>query len=243
MNLKLQDKEGFIQNFLKPINRFSETAILKVSGNVVSCLVSSLDNTTVLFCKYLLNEEAEDEFMINIPNVDKLISSLKLVDADEIDLTIDTNSIQYKSNNIKFRFHLYEDGILTVPKLNLEKIQAFDYDVEFEIPSQTINQLVKSSTIAGEVNKVYLYNKDGKIHAELTDRTIDNSDMFSFCVVDNYEGTPISQPIPLMLDAIRSFSALNLNANVSINNEYGIVQFKITTNQSVLQYIVTSVVA
>jgi hypothetical protein len=46
-----------------------------------------------------------------------------------------------------------------------------------------------------------------------------------------------------MLDAVRSFSALNLNTDVSINNEYGIVQFKITTNQSILQYIVTSVVA
>jgi hypothetical protein len=77
----------------------------------------------------------------------------------------------------------------------------------------------------------------------LTDRTIDNSDMFTFCVVDNYNGPPITEPIPLMLDAVRSFSALNLNTDVSINNEYGIVQFKITTNQSILQYIVTSVVA
>jgi hypothetical protein len=243
MDLNLQDKDGFIQNFLKPINRFSETAILKVSGNEISCLVSSIDNTTVLYSKYMLASNVEEEFQINVPNIDKLVSSLKIIDDNEVSLKINSNNIQYKSNNIKFRFHLFEDGILTVPKLNLDKINAFEYDVNFLIESHIINQLVKSSSIAGDVNKVYLYTQENNIYAELTDRTIDNSDMFTFCVVDNYNGPPITEPIPLMLDAVRSFSALNLNTDVSINNEYGIVQFKITTNQSILQYIVTSVVA
>lgn len=243
MDLTLQDKNGFIQNFLKPINRFSETAVLKVSSNKISCLVSSIDNTTILYSEYMLPAGVDEEYQINIPNIDKLISSLKLIETNDISLTINTNNIQYKSNNIKFRFHLYEDGILTIPKLNLDKINAFEYDVDFAIDSQTINQLVKSSSITGDINKVYLYSKDNCIYAELTDRTIDNSDMFTFCVVEDYNGNPISEPIPLMLDAVRSFSALNLDTSVSINNEYGIVQFKITTNQSILQYIVTSVVA
>jgi hypothetical protein len=243
MILKLKDKDGFIQNFLKPLNRFSETGVLKVSGNEVTCMVSSVDNSTILFSKYLLDERVEEEFNINIPSIDKLINSLKLVDSNDIDLTVNTNNIQYKSNNIKFRFHLYEDGILSIPKINIDKINSFEYDVEFSISSGHVNQLVKSSAITGDINKVYLYTKDNAVFAELTDRTTDNSDMFSFCVVENYDGNPIAEPIPLMLDAIRSFSALGIDTSCSINNEYGIVQFKLSTNQSELQYIVTSIVA
>jgi hypothetical protein len=243
MILKISDKKGFIDNFLKPLNRFSETAILKIENNAIDCLISSLDNTTILNAKYLLTDAFDGVSNINIPNLNKFIDSLKIINSNELELVINANNVEYISSNMKFKFHLYEDGILSVPKINLSKVNAFEYDVNFSIPAATINQLVKSSVITSDVNKVYLFNVDDKIFAELTDRTIHNSDMFSFCIADSYRGNPIKGSIPLMLDAIRSFSALNLDTDVCINNEYGIAQFKINTNQSTLQYIVTSVVA
>ena len=46
-----------------------------------------------------------------------------------------------------------------------------------------------------------------------------------------------------MLDPIRALSSLNVGVSVGINNEYGVAQFKINTNQSILHYIITSLVS
>jgi hypothetical protein len=243
MNLNLSDKLGFINNFLKPLNNFSETGIFNLEKNKITALVSSIDNTTILYAQYLLDKEYEQRQTLNIPNIDKFINSLKVIDANEIELILNSNNIQYQSSTLKFKFHLYEDGILSSPKINIDKVNSFNYDVNFEIDGSVLGRLIKSSLITPEITKVYLYSQDNKIHAELTDRTISNSDMFSFCVVEEYSGSPITTPIPLMLSPIRALSSLNLGANISINNEYGIVQFKIMTSQSILQYIITSVVS
>ena len=243
MNLLLNDKIGFITNFLKPINRFSETAILNIAGNKITSLVSSADNTTILYAQYLLDKQYDEPKTLNIPNIDKFINSLKVIEDNNIDLILNSNNIQYKTSTLKFKFHLYEDGILSSPKINIDKVNSFKNDVNFNIESSVLNRLIKSSLITPEINKVYLYSEDNKIHAELTDRTVSNSDMFSFCLVEDYDGPSLAQPIPLMLDPIRALSSLNASASVGINNEYGIAQFKIHTNQSILHYIITSLVS
>lgn len=244
MVLHIPDKTAFITNFLKPINRFAESGIVRILPDKLEGLVASIDNTTILYAQFLLANENADKSTINIPNIDKLINCLKLVDSDVVDLKINTNNIQYSSSGIKFKFHLYEDGILSMPKINIEKVNSFKYDINFEIDSSTIDKLVKSSLVGGDINKIYLYSgEDNDIYAELTDRTIGNCDAVSFKIVSGYGGEPIPEPIPLMLDAIRSFSLIKSNVSVSINREYGIVRFTVLTNQSILQYIVTSVVA
>ena len=243
MTINIPDREGFINNFLKPISRFTEPAIFNVHGSLVTCLVSSIDNTTILYGEYNTGELAKTNETANIPNIDKLISALKLVNSDSIELINNSNNMQYKSENMNFKFHTYEDGILALPKLNVAKIKEFEYDTTFNMPASTVTQLIKRSTFASESNKVYFYSRDSKITAELTDRTTDNSDVFSFVVAEEFEGNDITEPIPLMLDSARSFSALNADVNVHINNEFGVVKFEISTNQSKLMYIVTSIVA
>jgi len=243
MNLKINDKETFIRDFLKPITQFSETAVFNNKNGEMQCIVSSVDNSTILYTRHLTGVTDDEDITINVPSVDKLVNSLKLIEGNEINLIINTNNLQYKSNLFKFKYHLYEDGILSIPKLNIDKINAFKYDVEFEISAELINQIVKSSTVAGDANKVYFYSKDQNIYAELTDRTIDNSDMFSFCLIEGHTGNEITTPIPLMLDAIRSFSTLRQPATVCINNEYGIAKFDINVGSTRLQYIVTSVIS
>lgn len=243
MNFKLSDKQGFINNFLKPINRFSETAILSLSGNKITSLVSSVDNTTILYAQYLLDENYSEDKTINIPNIDKFINSLKVIDDNSVELILNANSIQYQASTLKFKFHLYEDGILSSPKINIDKINSFKNDVNFNIESSVLSKLIKSSLITPEITKVYLYSEDDKIHAELTDKAVSNSDMFSFCLVEGYDGPALTTPVPLMLDPIRALSSLNVGVSVGINNEYGVAQFKINTNQSILHYIITSLVS
>jgi len=165
MNFKLSDKQGFINNFLKPINRFSETAILSLSGNKITSLVSSVDNTTILYAQYLLDENYSEDKTINIPNIDKFINSLKVIDDNSVELILNANSIQYQASTLKFKFHLYEDGILSSPKINIDKINSFKNDVNFNIESSVLSKLIKSSLITPEITKVYLYSEDDKIHA------------------------------------------------------------------------------
>lgn len=243
MTVSIIDRDGFINNFLKPISRFTEPAIFSIHGSIMTCIVSAIDNTTILYGEYNLQHLSESNSNINVPNIDKLISALKLVNTESIDLINNSNNIQYKSDMMNFKFHTYEDGILTLPKINIDKIKQFKYDTTFKMTSNTVSQLIKSSTFASESNKVYFYSKNGNIVAELTDRATDNSDIFSFCVAEKYDGNEIKNAIPLMLDSARSFSALNTDVDVGVNNEHGVVKFEISTNTSKLMYIVTSIVS
>lgn len=242
MKLSIPNKQGFIDNFLKPIGRLSETAILNIEGSKITSIVSSQDNTTILYSQYLLDGDVESA-TLNIPNIDKFINAVKIVDSDSIEFEISSNNIQYKSKSLKFKFHLYEDGILSGPKINIDKINAFKFDVNFEIDSNTFNNLIKSSLIVPTITKVYIHSEENLIFAEVTDKTTSNSDMFTVCLVDDYQGPPINKPLPLMLAPIRSISSLNLNTSIGISNEFEIAQFKVCTNQSILQYIITSVVS
>jgi len=232
--LKVTDKSEFLK-FLDAISKISDSVILEVDKEKVTSLVSSIDNTLILYSEYNTASELEDT--LNIPDVKKLYRVLDTVEGTSIDLHINANNIEYRGSDIKFKYHLFEEGFLAKPSINLDKINQFTYDLEFNLDKSTLQQIFKGSTFTSETNKIYFYTENGKLKAELTDRSRHNTDNFTLSIGDAKFDL---EPTPVNFDNIRLLSIINDSFNVKINTEYGVVVFDIMQDNIKLKYIISA---
>ena len=232
--LKVAEKSEFLK-FLDASSKISDSVILEVDKEKVTSLVSSADNTLILYSQY--NTVSEFEDTLNIPDVKKLCRVLDTIEDSDINLHINANNIEYKGSNVKFKYHLFEEGFLSKPGINLDKINAFKYDLEFNLDKEILQQIFKGSTFTSETNKIYFYTEDGKLKAELTDRARHNTDNFTLSIGDAKFDL---EPTPVNFDNIRLLSIINDSFNVKVNTEYGVVVFDIMQNNIKLKYIVST---
>ena len=243
-SLIIPDKSVFVQRFLTPISRVADEAIvLRVGTEQITCLAAASDNASFLVAEYALGEGSYtgNDRNLNVPNIQRLIAALKMVDQDDVEFNIETNCLTYKSQTLRFKFHLYEEGLLKEPALSLDKINNFDYHINFTITSDSLMKLVKSCVITADSNKIYITKHGDKIYAELTDHTRDNVDSFTIELA-SYDGEDFDV-IPYGLDAIKSFSTLNSDVDVSINKDVNVAKFEICNASAKLRYIVTALQA
>jgi len=235
--LKLQNRPEFVK-FLDAISKINESAIVNVqeTPGLLSCLVSSADNTLILSAE-LNSVDTNFSGTNNIPDIKKLIRVVDSLNIKDITLTVNSNNYEYKGNSVKFKYHLYEDGLLAKPTINIEKIKSFKYDISFSLTKDILQSIIKGSTFATETNKVYLFTEDGYLKAELTDRARHNTD--ALCLDLGKVDFEI-KPIPLNLDNIKLLSTIDNVINVGINTDYGVCVFDIQTSSIKLKYIVTS---
>tara|TARA_R100001244_G_scaffold33055_1_gene30991 strand:+ start:146 stop:865 length:720 start_codon:yes stop_codon:yes gene_type:complete len=232
--LKIADKSEFLK-FLDATSKISDSVILEVDKEKITTLVSSIDNTLILYSEYSAVSELEDT--LNIPDVKKLYRVLDTIESSDINLQINTNNIEYRGSDIKFKYHLFEEGFLSKPSINLDKINQFTYDLEFNLDKVILQQIFKGSTFTSETNKIYFYTENGKIMAELTDRSRHNTDNFTLCIGDAEFSL---EPTPVNFDNIRLLSIINDSFNVKINTEYGVIVFDIIKDNIKLKYIISA---
>ena len=233
--LSLKSPEKFVA-FLDSLSKISESAIVQLDSDKTSSLVASTDNTLILHAEYAAGTDFFST--LNIPDVKKLTTVLKTVGfEDEIDLKVNSNNLEYKGSDVKFKYHLFEEGFLSKPNLNIEKIRGFKFDVNFEMSRDIIQSLLKGSTFASETNKVYLYTEDNTLKADLTDRSRHNTDNYSISVGQvDFD----LKPIPINFDNIRLMSNNNITYNCNINTEFGVVVIDNDTDCIKLKYIISS---
>ena len=233
--LKLTNKSEFLK-FLDAISKINDQGvILDIKDQKVSALVSSLDNTLILHTELTGIDGADNT--LNIPDVKKFKHVLDTIEGESVDLIINQNNIEYKGNDIKFKYHLYEEGFITRPSINLDKINKFTYDVEFKLDKNTLQRIFKGCGFAHETNKIYFYTDNNKLMAELTDRARHNTDNFTLSVCD---ADFTLDPIPVNLDNIRLLSVIDDGFNVRVNTEYDVVVFDIQSNDIKLKYIISA---
>jgi hypothetical protein len=233
--LKVTNKGDFLK-FLDAISKINDSGvILDIKEDKITSLVSSIDSTLILYSEYQTKLGVTDT--LNIPDVKKLRSVLDTIEVSDINLHINTNNIQYNGDNVKFKYHLYEEGFINRPNINLDKISKFTSDVQFKLTRTMLQRLFKGSTFASETNKIYFYTENGNLMAELTDRSRHNTDNFTIGL-DEVDFT--LDPIPVNLDNIRLLSSINDEFEVKINTEYGVVIFDIQDKDIKLKYIISA---
>ena len=233
--LKLTNKGEFLK-FLDAISKINDQGvILDIKDKQISALVSSLDSTLILHTNFDI--DCDIETVLNIPDVKKLKHVLDTIEKDEIELIINSNNLEYKGKDVKFKYHLYEEGFITRPNINLDKISKFKYDVEFDLDKVTLQRIFKGCGFAHETNKIYFYTEDCNLMAELTDRSRHNTDNFTLSIGEVKFDL---DAVPLNLDNLRLLSSINDKFDVKVNTEFGVVVFDIESNGIKLKYIISA---
>ncbi len=232
--LLIKNPDEFLK-FLDCNSKISDSSILEVTSDKISSLASSADNTLILHSEYTADTGFNDT--LNIPDLKKLYRVIDTVQSEDITLQVNSNNIEYNGSGIKFKYHLFDEGFLSKPNLNLEKINSFKFDIAFNINKDTIQQVFKGSTFASETNKLYFYTDNGNIMAELTDKARHNTDKFSISLG---KADFNLKPIPVNFDNIRLLSIINNDITVNINTEYGVIIFDIEQNNIKLKYIISA---
>tara|TARA_R110002094_G_scaffold14191_2_gene25113 strand:+ start:140 stop:862 length:723 start_codon:yes stop_codon:yes gene_type:complete len=233
--LKVTNKSEFLK-FLDAVSKINDRGVIfDIKKEKVSSLVSSVDNTLILYSEYVTDLGFEDK--LNVPDVKKLRHVIDTIEAEDIEITINPNNLQYNGTDVKFKYHLYEEGFITRPNINLDKISKFTSNVKFTIDKTSLHRIFKGSTFASETNKVYFYTENGQLMAELTDRSRHNTDNFTISLGSADFNL---DPIPVNLDNIRLLSIIDDEFNVKINTEFGVVIFDIQNDGIKLKYIISA---
>ena len=233
--LKVKSKSEYLK-YLDTVSKINDTGIIfDVKDDKLVSLVSSLDSTLILHSEY--KSDFQFNTTLNIPDVKKLRHVLDTIEEESLEININSNNLEYSGNGVKFKYHLYEEGFITKPNINLDKINGFKFDVEFNLNKATIQRLFKGSTFARETNKIYFYTDGESLMAELTDRARHNTDNFTLSLG---KADFKLEPIALNLDNLRLISLLNDDIRVKINTEYGVIVFDIEENNIKLRYIISA---
>lgn len=240
MTLAVADKEKFLNNFINPLSKVADSAVIKVSKGKLSSLVSASDNTIIVSAEYS-DDMINAEKTLNIPDLKKLSRVLSCIESPSFELDISSNFIGHKSDNVRFKYHLYDDGIISSPKVNISKLNALEFDGKFTLSFTAITSLIKGSTISTESNKLYISVKDNILTGELTDKTRSNIDSYGIKISDNYVGTQFSIAIPLNFEIFRIISSMRFKEiNANLVTKMGVLMFNIELENTAFKFVISA---
>tara|TARA_R110000803_G_scaffold90853_3_gene158301 strand:- start:2448 stop:3176 length:729 start_codon:yes stop_codon:yes gene_type:complete len=231
-------EKGKLSKFLETIAMVSDVCVVDLcsESGKLTALTSSTDNTLIAYCE-LLNVDTNITTTLNLPDVKKLNRIIDSIPSDSIEFNLEGNNIQYNSPSLRFKYHLYEDGLLSAPNISVNKVNSFDGDVTFELTREMLNNIIKGSAFASESNKVYFYTEGGEMKCELTDRSKHNTDALSLTI----GSTDLDlKPLPVNLDNIKLINMVSDVIKLKINTEYGIIIADVVDSDINLRYIITS---
>lgn len=247
MLIKISDRDRFVKSFLTPVSKMSESACITVYNDRVQTIVNSPDNSLILYAtRKMVNSEVTTEtpITLNIPNVNKFINLLTCVSDDDINVVYDQNKIVCVSGELKFQYHLLDDGILKVPSINIQKIKALEFDTNFFLTKDNLTSLMRASTFATDTDKLYISTENNNVVGELTDRQQMNVDSFKQPISMSYTGSNITQPLAINFELIRIISSLRISQEcritVHVNTSNSVLLFDIACDGNKLKYITSA---
>ena len=243
MILKIKNKNDFVDKFLSPISKINENAVIKVNTDKISSLITTNDETLILYVVYADAAVETIQCNLNIPDINRLIKVFSCIDHDNIDIELDNNRLRYTSENVNFKYHLLEDGIITTPSVSFEKIKQLNFTSSFTIRSSDVSSLIKASTFTVDTDKLYIYTNAGKVLCELTDKQKHNIDSFSRVLSESYTGDEILTSIPLNFETFRLMSSLRFDeCSVNLDPEKKVLLMTINSGDYTLNFVTVGLV-
>lgn len=231
--VRIENKLGFVNNFLGPISKLAENTVLKVRKDSINSVSSSSDGTLIVNCIAKQPNDTNETIYLNVPDINRLIKVLSCVTDDNLTLTYTGNSIDYKSDTVGFKYHLLEDGIIDPPRVDISKIKKIEFNTSFEIDVNSINQLIKASTFTADTNKIYFYTEGDKVYATLTDKQRHNVDSYTQIISETRTGDEILTPLALSFETVRIISSIRVdNVTIHVNSKLNVFLFQIDTESA-----------
>ncbi len=240
MKFKLK-KSTFIQNILSPISTLVERAVVSISPEGITSIVNNTENNIILYISSpIVSSENID---LNIGDIKKLMRALDCVDQDEVEFNLSPGYISYETDDVIFKYHLLQSGIIQRHTIDINKINNLTFNTSFTLNSNSVQKILRATSFATETNKLYFYTKDNAVYVNLTDYTIPQSDNIGFKVSDGFQGDSLKTELPIN---INTFKLLHLGKSeeviVSIHTDLKILLFQINTNMCKLKYIISGLV-
>jgi hypothetical protein len=228
------DKEDF-KSFLSGLLKVSDTAILHVESDQIYAISASEDRS--LFLWSTLEGDFDHSAVLNLPSLKKLYKALDLVPDKTVTFTNNSNNLEFKGSKVKFKYHLYGDGILVAPKLTLTKIKSLKYEHKFIVEKEFLKQITKNSSVFNDTNKLYIFTHDDHLVWSLGDKTMTNTDVLTF--VGDKVDFEMDEFI-LNLDNVRLLSIGKETDFTMEVNKMGIGKISLKNGEAELNYILSS---
>ena len=228
------NKEDF-KNFLEGLSKVSDTAILNLKNDKMYAISSSEDRSMFLWSTLDWNSTIDQS--LNLPSVKKLSKALDLTSEKEVEFDLNSNNLEYLGKRVKFKYHLYGDGILVAPKLTLTKIESLQYEYEFECNKAFLTGLLKQSSIFKDTNKLYIFTDDGKMYWSLGDKTMMNTDVLTI------EGDDVDFEMDEFILNLDNLQLLSFGDSLKFTfriNKMGIGNINLKNGNVELNYILSS---
>lgn len=234
------NNQHFKKLFLEQISKISDSAIITLTSDKASCIACTPDNSVIISVTIPIESNNLINATLNVGDIKKLIRAVDCIDKDKSTFKIFNNNLSYADNNIQFKFHLLENGIISQPKINVEKLDKIQFDSLFSLQDKSINELIKASTFSTDSNKIYLTSTDNILKGNLTDKTRFNIDNFETIVSNNFEGSKIDS-LCLNFEVFRILSTSKFNElKCQISSKLGVVLFSFQNNIITTKYIVSA---
>ena len=238
--LEIKNRNGFVNTFLNSIGKVAEDCIVSVTDDKLSSLCSTSDGTLVQYINFKNNNKFNQT--LNIPDVKRFHKIVGCVETDQVELSVQDNSVSYSSPTTRFKFYLLDDGILSSPAISVEKINNLEYDTEFTIEHSRLLELIKGSTFANETEKLYIYtDENNHVYGELTDREKPNMD--SFCIRLTEQNDVSIKPLAFNFENIRIVSSNRCSElKFRVNTSLSVVRVDITHEDGNISYIISALI-
>jgi hypothetical protein len=234
--LKIPNKANFV-NFTDAFAKISDTFIITIGNSVLSVVATSPDNTCIAYGEYLIPTDIQSQ-RLNIPDSKRFVRALEVIPSADIEFKVNSNNVEYRDSNTKFKYHLFEDGFLKDPPISLKKLKELEYDIKFTLSKSVIQSILKNSTLVSPVNKIYLYTENGNLHGDITDKATHNVDSFCMTLLQNVDFS--FSDIIINLDNLRLITLLSKDVIVEINTKYGFVRITIPVEDNKITYTITT---
>lgn len=232
----------FVLNFLLPISKLSDDIVLTITSNKVSTVCSTIDTGIVMCAEHSGNFEVDSEIKLNIPDVKKFLKLLDGLGNEDIKLTLKDNHLSYRDKKIKFNYFLLEDGFINKCPVSPAKIRALDSDVEFNLTTEKLSEIIRNHGLVSDATKVYFFSQDGEVYAELNDRERQNINNMTIFVTDTYIGD-FEKPLIVDLQALRMLLGLkNNHFTVKINNKVNVFLFDINEGNTDIRFAISTLI-
>lgn len=249
MTEKIPISKNFLEKFLKPVNRLTESCILKTDDEGLYTICSSPDNTVILYSKIKLPNKIEKPIRLNLISIKKLLSGFEcLGDDGDFSLEVSNNNIKCSitdsdGESTHFKYHLVDDSVIRESSVNIKKISSLNFDTDFNISNSKIKQIMSGYAFASDLTKIYFYTKNKAVYAEINDRTIPNVDNITIKVSDEFNGMEINNAIPINTEIFKNLATCRNDIKVKINNQYKVFVFQNKDDNDVeLKYVVSALV-
>jgi len=212
-----------------------DKCVLTLKDDGIHGITSSKDNTMYAYASL---EGEYEEGRLNLPSLEKLSKALSMVKEEDITLVLRENHLEYKNDELKFKYHLHEDGVISVPNLTLNKIQSFHFNIEFKLDMDFMASLLQKSSITN-TKKLYIYTEDNSLVWKLGDDTAPNSD--SICIIGEEVDFDL-KPFIMKVDDLKLITKVSKYNNIfKINSKMGIGAIISKNDYFGIQYIFSSI--